>query len=167
MAKTCESVITNLGFLPKLANVSLSSYSFTTIAVASASNISLIVCCCGSINLPFGAALSIGTTRTTKSEGSNKSPTIWNLASSVGACFAISSFNSYIFSFVTELTHRVLGESSNGNSIPFSLTKSSLFITTIYGIFFSLNFSIKALSCGVGPTNPSITNIPISVLFKT
>ena len=43
---------------------------------------SRIVCCCGKIRRPFGAALSIGTTSTTKSDGSRRSPTIFRSSSS-------------------------------------------------------------------------------------
>ena len=39
------------------------------------SKISRMVCCCGRIRRPLGAALSIGTTKITKSEGSNRSDT--------------------------------------------------------------------------------------------
>ena len=85
------------------------------------------------MSLPLGAALSIGTTSTTKSDGFNKSPTILNLGSSVGACLAIISFSSYIFSFVVELTHIVFDLEFISFSSMFccSLTKSSLFMTTM------------------------------------
>ena len=94
LAKTWLSVMTILGFLPKVAKVSRNSNSFTTIAVASASRISRIVCCCGRISLPLGAALSIGMTRTAKSPGCRISPTIFSLLSSVTARAAIFSLSN-------------------------------------------------------------------------
>ena len=58
--------MTNAGFLPISSNVFSNSVSLTTIEAAPASKRSRIVCCCGRINLPFGAALSIGTTKITR-----------------------------------------------------------------------------------------------------
>ena len=92
--KTWLSVITIFGFLPSEANVPASSVSFTTIADASASKMSRIVCCCGKIRRPFGAALSIGTTSTTKSDGSRRSPTIFRSSSSFPFNAPSSSFSS-------------------------------------------------------------------------
>ena len=48
------------------------------------------------IRRPLGAALSIGTTKITKSEGSNRSDTSGFETASVFAAFAIVSFNSVI-----------------------------------------------------------------------
>ena len=53
----------------------------------------LIVCCCGRIRRPFGAALSMGTTRTTKSEGWIRSPTMGRAGPSAGARAAMRSFS--------------------------------------------------------------------------
>ena len=69
------SVITSFGFFPIFSSVFFNSLSFTTIETAPASKISRMVCCCGRIRRPLGAALSIGTTKITKSEGSNRSDT--------------------------------------------------------------------------------------------
>ena len=108
LPNACESVMTNAGFLPISSKVFSNSVSLTTIDAAPASRRSRIVCCCGRISLPFGAALSIGTTKITKSFGQTKSPTIFSVSSSVGTSFPISSFNSQIPFLSFALTKHVL-----------------------------------------------------------
>ena len=100
------SVITSFGFFPIFSSVFFNSLSFTTIETAPASKISRMVCCWGRMSRPLGAALSIGTTKTTKSEGSNRSDTSGFETASVFAAFAIVSFNSVIPAFVRALTPR-------------------------------------------------------------
>ena len=119
--------MTSFGRFPRAASVSASSKSLATIETAPASRISRIVCCCGKISLPFGAAESIGTTNITKSFGSNKSPIILRSFSPFGANAAMRSFKTEIFSPVFALT-----------KISFSpscfCVKSALFFTMIYGM---------------------------------
>ena len=55
-AKTWLSVITILGLLPRVFSVLESSFSLMTMAAAPASSTSRMVCCCGRIRRPFGAA---------------------------------------------------------------------------------------------------------------
>ena len=74
--KACESVTTSAGASFKLLNASFNSVSRTTSAFKPLSRISLKVCTCGRIILPFGASLSIGITRTTVESGSTRSPRI-------------------------------------------------------------------------------------------
>ena len=75
LANAWLSVMTRRGFLPRDESVSFNSVSRVTIEIAPASSTSRMVCCCGRIRRPFGAAESIGTTRTTKSFGFKRSRT--------------------------------------------------------------------------------------------
>lgn len=61
--KTWLSVMTRDGFFFKESSAAASSDSRQTIGMAPESRRSRITCCCGRIRRPFGAALSIGTTR--------------------------------------------------------------------------------------------------------
>ena len=72
----CESVTTRTGGRLSRSSASRNSRSLTTRQYASLSSRSRIVWTCGRIKRPFGASLSIGTTRTTSSPGGTRSPTI-------------------------------------------------------------------------------------------
>ena len=100
---TWLSVITSDGFVPRLLSVASSSVSRTIKAVAPASSRSRIVCCCGRISLPFGAAVSIGITKTVRSPSLTKSEQITRVFS-VFPRRAIVSFKRFIFVFSTALT---------------------------------------------------------------
>ena len=90
-----ESVITSLGFWLIEFNVASNCSTWVTIEIACVSRISLITICCGKINLPFGAAESIGTTRTTMSPSSTKPSRIFlSLFSVALETLPINSFNS-------------------------------------------------------------------------
>ena len=102
--KTWLSVTTMRGGLPSSSSVFARAFSLTTTAVQLASRISRMVCCCGRMSRPFGAAVSIGTTRTTKSPAVSKSPII-GVSSPTGFRRAICSFNSKMPSLVTALTY--------------------------------------------------------------
>lgn len=95
-ANTWLSVMTILGFLPREASVSLSPFSLTTTDTASASRISRMVCCWGRIRRPLGAALSMGTTRTARSDCESRSPTIFRLVSWVLPSCARHSLSAVI-----------------------------------------------------------------------
>ena len=142
LANAWLSVMTRRGFLPRDESVSFNSVSRVTIEIAPASSTSRMVCCCGRIRRPFGAAESIGTTRTTKSFGFKRSRTRYLSWSSSGAWLAISSFNSWTWYPVTVLTSILLEasiwkeasdiESRFGQTAPFSAEeqRSDLFFTT-------------------------------------
>ncbi len=94
VGKAWLSVITRAGGFPSFFSVSSSSVSRTVTETAPASKRSRMVCCCGRISLPFGAALSIGTTSTTKSIGETRSRTICRFDSSEGTRRAMRSLSS-------------------------------------------------------------------------
>ena len=56
LANAWLSVMTRRGFLPRDESVSFNSVSRVTIEIAPASSTSRMVCCCGRIRRPFGAA---------------------------------------------------------------------------------------------------------------
>ena len=91
------SVITRSGSRPSFLSAAKSSVSRTTTDMAPASRISRMACCCGRISRPFGAALSMGTTRTTRSRGFKKSPTRRQPFSFSFTRPAILSFSSWIW----------------------------------------------------------------------
>ena len=169
------SVITSAGFFPSESSVLLSSVSFTTIAVVPASRRSRIVCCCGRISLPFGAAESIGTTSTMKSPGVTRSRTINLEDSSAGTKVPRRSFNSWIWRFSVVLVHRICSKGilyfrwvdTIISWCVCSDTRSALLRTSKRGIFLSCMRVRIALSCGVIPEVPSITSTAMSVLFRT
>ena len=183
---TWLSVITSAGFLPSCPSTSFNSFSFTTTETASASKMSRMVCCWGRISLPFGAALSIGTTSTAISEGFRRSRTIYRSGSSVSAAAAICSFNSLIPPPVAALTKITCGFPGCGSSVcpvrPWTSSELSpstvflrisgsassfLFTATTYGIFFSLIRFSSAISSGAAPQVPSMTSTATSVLLST
>ncbi len=104
-SKAWLSVMTRAGFCPRASKVCRSSVSLVTMETAPASRISRMVCCCGRIRRPLGAALSMGITRTTRSDGRIRSPTIRSRLSSAGTREAIRSFNSWILVWSAALTH--------------------------------------------------------------
>ena len=63
-----------------------------------------MVCCWGRINRPFGAALSIGVTKTTRSPGSTR-PSKRSFSSLAGSIAARQFFSSSIPARVLELTY--------------------------------------------------------------
>ena len=140
------SVITSFGFSRNRPSTFFSSVSFTTTDTASASSISRIVCCCGRISLPLGAALSIGTTSTAMSEGSKRSLTIYLSGSSILAAEAISSFSSGIPSPVAALTQITLPVSSTEPSLPLS-PRFTLFPHFPFSSFFPPPTAFSRLSC--------------------
>ncbi len=168
------SVMTRAGRFPREARVSLSSASLVTTETAPASRISRMVCCCGRIKRPFGAALSMGTTRTARSEGFKRSPTIRSLVSSAGTREAIRSFSSWMLSREAALAWmtgraylvrrcfmaaRAAGSSGSG-------IRSALFRTTIQGMDFACIVSKMSSSSRVIPAVPSTTSTAMSVLFS-
>ena len=102
--------MTRSGSRPSFFNVSASSVSLTTMETAPDSRISRMVCCCGRISLPFGAAESIGTTRTIRSIGRIRSCTIYRSLSEEGMSFPINSFSSWILLWSCALTHKICSE---------------------------------------------------------
>ena len=178
LPNTWLSVITSFGFFPRFWSVSQSSSSLTTTAVAPASSTPRIVCCCGRISLPFGAALSIGTTRTAKSPISSRSSTKGYSGFFCSIPEAIFSFSSRIWRFFAALTHNTgifcpLTDAAFSalslNCCPFwhSSSRSALFMTRIQGIcFFSICFS-NFCSSSVIPSTALHTRSTISVLFNT
>ena len=69
-SKACESVMTSFGFCERLLSMAGSSSVWHTKARPLWSKISRIVCTCGKIRRPFGAAESIGHTKMIVSPGS-------------------------------------------------------------------------------------------------
>ena len=97
LAKAWLSVTTSFGLMPcerKRSRVDFSSVSRTTSESPPRSKIARMVCCWGRISLPFGAALSMGTTRITRSSGLIRSPMRGYLWESSGFMEAIFSFSS-------------------------------------------------------------------------
>ena len=103
-SKTWLSVITSFGLLPRRESVSESSVSRVTTDMAPLSSTSRMVCCWGRIRRPLGAALSMGTTSTTRSRGSSRSPTRRFPRPFSGTSRASRSFSSSIPSPVRALT---------------------------------------------------------------
>ena len=97
-------MITSLGLCPRRSRASASSVSLTTAETAPASRISRIVCCWGKINRPLGALLSMGTTRTARSRGFNRSAARRFSVLLSGRRQASRSFSSLIPSPVYALT---------------------------------------------------------------
>ena len=128
-----------------------------------------MVCCCGKISLPLGAALSIGTTSITKSLGATRSPTR-TLSSLVSLrSFAIVSFSSKIPSPVRALTESVADSSESSSFLGMSLldAMSDLLYTLIKGTFLSSMRDKISASSGANPFSVSITRTARSVFLKT
>ena len=102
-AKAWLSVITSDGFWASEFKVCSNSLSLVTTAIAPESRISRITICCGKIILPFGAALSIGTS-TTVSPALIKSEQSVLCSLSDFNRLAILSFNSKTPVFCSALT---------------------------------------------------------------
>ena len=103
-AKAWLSVMTMRGLTASFSKVGARVFSFTTMAVQSASSTSRMVCCWGRISLPLGAALSMGVTRTTRSPGVSRSPTRRLSSPCERVSRAMRSFSSSMPSLVTALT---------------------------------------------------------------
>ena len=160
-------MITRSGFCPEalsFSSKSASSVSLVVIANAPTSSISLIACCCGKISLPFGAALSIGITRTTSCPGSIISPTSLSPFPSEGIRCPILSFSSSIPVFSVALTYITFPAPSSLTGT--SPSRSDLFFAMINGIDFSSNILSSSSSVTSSCLVASVTRIAISVLFS-
>ena len=178
---TWLSVMTIFGFFPSAGSAFASSSSFSTMEAASASRISRMVCCCGRIRRPLGAALSIGTTRTTKSDGSSRSPTILRPLSCTfprSARHSLSSSMPCPVRALTLITGREAGYGSCGSppaSTCFSglhgssagSSRSALLQAITHGICFSCILLRSARSSAAIPWPWSTTRTATSVLLST
>ena len=128
------SVTTSFGQTPcakKWSRVLFNSVSRTTRERAPRSRISRIVCCCGRIRRPFGAALSIGTTRMTRSRGLIRSWISGYLCVSSGFREAIFSFSSWMFMPSEALTRTSSARTDMARSLIFSVESRSILLYTI------------------------------------
>ena len=162
LPKIWLSVMTSFGGADNFSSVETSSVSLQTIAFAPASRISRMVCCWGKISLPLGAALSIGTTRTTTSPTSSISEMMRRLVSSLFASAAQVSRSSWMPVPCFALTQTA--------SLVFSGTcvnRSDLFQTIRWGIFRSFAASISRSSASLNVWAASTTMTARSALFNT
>ncbi|MNI50687.1 hypothetical protein D3C73_1053680 [compost metagenome] len=156
----------------------LSSCSLVTTANASHSIISRMACCWGRISLPFGAALSTGTTSTATSPGLSRSPTSRKRCSSWASLSAAALFSAPIPLPLIVLTgnsrmdepassrkanwlHR---SSRDGGS---EVILSILFSTIITLVPAAASFCSSSRSKSPAPASASTTRIARSVFFRT
>ena len=139
--------MTSEGAVFKFSRACFNSLSFTAIQIQLLSKSSLKVLTCGSIILPFGASLSIGITRITVLFGGTRSVIIsGELIKSSGRSFTSvflklkTKFSSFKIETTRILSVNFLIFSSISPDTGFM---SVLLIIMQYGIFSSLNFSIR------------------------
>ena len=178
---TWLSVMTILGFFPSAGSAFASPSSLSTMETAPASRISRMVCCCGRMRRPLGAALSMGTTSTAKSNGSSKSPTILRPLSCL---FPRPARHSLSWSMpcpvraLTMITGRDCGYASCGLPadspwfpespwLAAGPSMSALLQAITHGIRFSCIRPRSALSSYAMPWQPSTTKTATSVLLST
>ena len=125
-----------------------------------------MVCCCGSIKRPFGAAESIGTTRTMTSRGEMRSAIMRLEFSASEMSRAIFSFSSWIPSPVAALT-LTSPAAPSGAVMSFPFPRSSLLSATTKGISFFRNIPQSSSSAGHSPRDESTTSTAASALSST
>ena len=75
-----------------------------------------MVCCCGRMRRPFGAAASTGTTSTTTSDGESRSPTMRLPFPPCGIKAPMRSLSAWMFSPVFALT--AIASGGSGAPVP-------------------------------------------------
>ena len=123
MPKACESVTTSAGGSRSRLSVRASSVSRVTTGIQPASSSERMVCCCGRIRRPLGAAESIGVTRTTASPGDTRSAMSSRAGGTECTRAAIFSLSAWMFPFSRAETKIIFSGMFSGTVI-----RSALFI---------------------------------------